>query len=127
MRSGGAGQTRPMANVEPRTPVSAAPPPDDGGAPRDAPCELCGLDRLACGRAARIVKLAGAPRTVKRLLALGVRPSTVCHVVGRSPNQGPLHLRAGSVHVMVRADDAAHILVDASDDAHDPLPEEAMP
>ncbi|MDR9392464.1 MAG: FeoA family protein [Trueperaceae bacterium] len=114
-----------MEKVEPRTPVSASAVTPDGAATRDGPCEVCGLDQLACGRAARIVKLAGAPRTVKRLLALGVRPSTVCHVVGRSPNQGPLHLRAGSVHVMVRADDAAHILVDA--DPHDDAPEEVTP
>lgn len=87
-------------------------------------CALCPLDALACGRGARIVSLRGAPRIVRRLLALGVRPSTRCQVLGRVPNGGPLHLRAGSVHLMVRASEAAEILVqpDAEPGGADVLP-----
>lgn len=66
---------------------------------------------MRCGQAARVVRLAGAPRTRRRLAALGVRPSTRCELLGRSPAGGPLHLRAGSVHLMIRPDEAADVLV----------------
>lgn len=89
-----------------------------------AECAVCPLDALACGRSARVVSLGGAPRVVRRLLALGVRPSTRCRVLGRAPHGGPLHLRAGSVHLMVRASEAADVLVrpDAEGGAPDVLP-----
>jgi len=80
-------------------------------------CEMCGLDAIACGLPARVVRLSGTPRIVRRLLALGVRPSTTCEVLGRTPGGGPIHLRAGSVHLMVRASEAAEVLVQ-------PTPEE---
>ncbi len=76
-----------------------------------ADCTVCPLDALDRGRCGRVVSLGGAPPIVRRLLALGVRPSTECRVLGRAPNGGPLHLRAGSVHLMVRAEEAAEVLV----------------
>ena len=80
-------------------------------------CELCGLDAMQCGQAARVVRLQGAPRIVRRLIALGMRPSTECQVLGRAPHGGPIHLRAGSVHLMVRASEAAGIVVEPHVDA----------
>jgi len=74
-------------------------------------CEVCPLDAMRCGDAARVVRLSGAPRTMRRLLALGLRPSAPCQLLGRSPAGGPLHLRAGSVHLMLRADEAAEVYV----------------
>jgi len=75
------------------------------------PCDVCALDAMRCGQVARVVRLAGTPRARRRLAALGVRPSTRCELLGRSPAGGPLHLRAGSVHLMIRADEAADVLV----------------
>lgn len=75
------------------------------------PCDVCALDAMRCGQTARVVRLAGSPRARRRLAALGVRPSTRCELLGRSPAGGPLHLRAGSVHLMIRADEAAGVLV----------------
>jgi Fe2+ transport system protein FeoA len=99
----------------------------DDAVPPIVPCidgGPCPLDALACGRAARVVSLRGAPRIVRRLLALGVRPSTRCQVLGRAPNGGPIHLRAGSVHLMVRASEAAEVLVqpDVEPEGRDVLP-----
>jgi Fe2+ transport system protein FeoA len=85
-------------------------------------CPVCPLSTLGCGRGGRVVRLAGAPRIVRRLLALGVRPSTVCEVLGRAPNGGPIHLRAGSVHLMVRTDEADDVLVQPMTGDADVLP-----
>ncbi|MDZ7706277.1 MAG: FeoA family protein [Trueperaceae bacterium] len=78
-------------------------------------CELCPLTALGCGDGGRVVRLSGAPRIVRRLLALGVRPSTRCHVLGRTPSGGPLHVRAGSVHLMLRSDEASEVLIERDD------------
>lgn len=106
------GDTRGM-KPDGATPVSTVAATFDAtlGPPSGADCGLCPLDALGCGRGARIVRLDGAPRTMRRLLALGVRPSIACQVLGRAPNGGPIHLRAGSVHLMVRAAEAADVLV----------------
>lgn len=87
--------------------------------PADA-CDVCPLDAMRCGDTARVVRLGGAPRLVRRLAALGVRPSTRCRLLGRSPAGGPLHLLAGSVHLMLRADEAAEVLVLPERESDDP-------
>lgn len=117
--AGPSGETRrmkpddatPLCGVDAAVPESAC---DD--------CPVCPLSHLGCGRGGRVVRLAGAPRIVRRLLALGVRPSIECHVLGRSPNGGPIHLRAGSVHLMVRSDEADDVLVQPSRGGTDVLP-----
>ncbi len=107
----GSGETRPMKPDGP-TPVSSVVP---AGTATDDRCELCPLNALGCGDGGRVVRLSGAPRIVRRLLALGVRPSTRCHVLGRTPSGGPLHVRAGSVHLMLRSDEAAEVLIERDD------------
>jgi len=94
------------------TPVSSVAP---GCTADGACCELCPLNALGRGDGGRVVRLSGAPRIVRRLLALGVRPSTRCHVLGRTPSGGPLHVRAGSVHLMLRSDEAAEVLIERDD------------
>jgi Fe2+ transport system protein FeoA len=102
------------------TPVFGVDAAVEGTARDD--CPVCPLSALGCGRGGRVVRLAGAPRIVRRLLALGVRPSIECHVLGRAPNGGPIHLRAGSVHLMVRADEADDVLVRPEPGEVDVLP-----
>lgn len=105
------GETRPM-KPDGSTPVSSVTPACTAAGDR---CELCPLNALGCGDGGRVVRLSGAPRIVRRLLALGVRPSTHCHVLGRTPSGGPLHVRAGSVHLMLRSDEAAEVLIERDD------------
>ena len=105
------GETRPMKPDGP-APVSSVAPAATAAGDR---CELCPLNALGCGDGGRVVRLSGAPRVVRRLLALGVRPSTRCHVLGRTPSGGPLHVRAGSVHLMLRSDEAADVLIERDD------------
>lgn len=77
------------------------------------PCRvICPLSHLPRGGCARVVTLAGAPRWQRRLMALGIRPSAELAVLGRAPGNGPLELRAGSVHLMLRASEAAAIMVE---------------
>lgn len=109
----GSGETRPMKS-DGSTPVSCVAPSGTAAGDR---CELCPLTALGCGDGGRVARLSGAPRIVRRLLALGVRPSTHCHVLGRTPSGGPLHVRAGSVHLMLRADEAAEVLIERDDGA----------
>lgn len=75
-------------------------------------CPLGTLDRGLCGR---IVSLAGAPRLQRRLMALGLQHSAELSVLGRAPHHGPLELRAGTVHLMLREDEANDVLVEVTD------------
>ena len=93
--------------------VSAAP---IGAPPACAPCcVVCPLSDLARGGCARVVSLAGAPRLQRRLMALGLRPSAELAVLGRAPGNGPLELRAGTVHLMLRACEARDVMVEVTD------------
>ena len=87
-------------------------PPDAGPC-----CVVCPLSQLARGGCGRVVSLAGAPRLQRRLMALGLRPSAVFSVLGRAPGNGPLELRAGTVHLMLRACEADDVLVQVDDPA----------
>jgi Fe2+ transport system protein FeoA len=90
-------------------PRDAAPTAD---VPACAPCcVVCPLSELARGGCARVVSLAGAPRLQRRLMALGLRPSAELAVLGRAPGNGPLELRAGTVHLMLRACEAQGVMV----------------
>lgn len=81
----------------------------DGGA---TACVVCPLSLLECGDVGRVVRLVGPARATRRLFALGVRPGIPCRVLGRAPGGSPLHLRAGSVHLMLRGQEAADVLVE---------------
>ncbi|MDZ7802199.1 MAG: FeoA domain-containing protein [Trueperaceae bacterium] len=85
---------------------------------------VCPLSALACGAGGTVVQLPENPRVARRLSALGIRPSIACHVLGRTPLGGPIHLRAGSVHLMLRTCEAAGVLVvpDGTPDPDDVLP-----
>ncbi|MDF1522612.1 MAG: FeoA domain-containing protein [Trueperaceae bacterium] len=78
-------------------------------------CVRCPLSSLQRGACARVVSLAGAPRLRRRLMALGIRPSAELAVLGRAPNRGPLELRAGTVHLMLREHEARDVLVELAD------------
>jgi len=87
-----------------------------GTLPACAPCcVVCPLSDLARGGCARVVSLAGAPRLQRRLMALGLRPSAELAVLGRAPGNGPLELRAGTVHLMLRACEARDVMVEVTD------------
>lgn len=75
-------------------------------------CVVCPLSDLPRGACARVVALAGAPRLRRRLMALGLRPAADLTVLGRAPYRGPLELRAGTVHLMLRAEEARDVLVE---------------
>lgn len=93
-----------------------------------APCCIaCPLSELARGGCGRVVNLAGAPRLQRRLMALGLRPDAHVSVLGRAPGNGPLELRAGTVHLMLRACEADGVWVEVDDPAslRRPRPEEA--
>ena len=100
--------------------TAAAP---TGAAPACAPCcVVCPLSDLARGGCARVVSLAGAPRLQRRLMALGLRPSAELSVLGRAPGNGPLELRAGTVHLMLRACEAQGVMVEVGDASSHPAP-----
>ncbi|MBW6456042.1 MAG: FeoA domain-containing protein [Trueperaceae bacterium] len=87
-------------------------------------CPLSDLGRGGCGR---VVSLAGAPRLQRRLMALGLRPSAELAVLGRAPGNGPLELRAGTVHLMLRACEARDVIVEVGDAASHPAPARPAP
>lgn len=94
-----------------------------GAAPACAPCcVVCPLSDLARGGCARVVSLAGAPRLQRRLMALGLRPSAELSVLGRAPGNGPLELRAGTVHLMLRACEAQGVMVEVDGASSPPAP-----
>lgn len=96
----------------------AATAPVAGEGPACAPCCIvCPLSELGRGGCARVVSLAGAPRLQRRLMALGLRPSAELAVLGRAPGNGLLELRAGTVHLMLRACEANDVLVEVDDPA----------
>jgi len=94
------------------------------GAPCCVVCPLSDLGRGGCGR---VVSLAGAPRLQRRLMALGLRPSAELAVLGRAPGNGPLELRAGTVHLMLRACEARDVIVEVGDAASHPAPARPAP
>lgn len=110
---------------ERQTGDSVGPPAPTVGC---APCCIsCPLSELARGGCGRVLSLAGAPRLQRRLMALGLRPSAQVSVLGRAPGNGPLELRAGTVHLMLRACEADGVWVEVDDPAsvRRPAPEEA--
>lgn len=80
---------------------------------------VCPLSLLGRGCHGRVVGVGGAHRVRRRLLALGVRPSAEVHVLGRLPQRGPLELRVGTVHLMLREHEAREVMVEytGADDA----------
>jgi ferrous iron transport protein A len=99
-----------------------------GAAPACAPCcVVCPLSDLGRGGCARVVSLAGAPRLQRRLMALGLRPSAELAVLGRAPGNGPLELRAGTVHLMLRACEAQGVMVEVDDASSRPAPARPAP
>lgn len=81
-------------------------------------CVVCPLSQLERGACARVVSLVGAPRLRRKLMALGLRPSADLAVLGRATRHGAMELRAGTVHLMLRADEARDVLVElVPDDA----------
>jgi ferrous iron transport protein A len=98
-------------------PIAASVPMPGEGAACAPCCIVCPLSELGRGGCARVVSLAGAPRLQRRLMALGLRPSAELAVLGRAPGNGPLELRAGTVHLMLRACEAHDVLVEVDDPA----------
>jgi len=47
-------------------------------------------------------------------MALGLHPSAELAVLGRAPNDGAMELRAGTVHLMLRACEADDVLVEVT-------------
>lgn len=99
-----------------RAVAASAAAPATGTPAACAPgCVVCPLSELGRGGCARVVSVAGAPRLQRRLMALGLRPSAELAVLGRAPGNGPLELRAGTVHLMLRACEARDVLVEVDD------------
>jgi Fe2+ transport system protein FeoA len=104
---------RPTLDSRSRFAATAVPvPPDAAAAAVDAQCVVCPLSALECGQRGRVVGLVRHAPASRRLLALGVRPRVECLVLGRAAADGPLHLRAGTVHLMLRTGDADGVLVE---------------
>lgn len=78
----------------------------------------CPLSALDLGRCARVIDIRGARHLRRRLLALGVRPNAELRVVGRAPQRGPLELRVGTVHLMMREHEAQEVIVEFAWDEH---------
>ena len=69
------------------------------------------LSMLRRGDKVMIIGLDVAPELAPRLSALGLHAGEWVQVVRRAPFAGPLHLRIGTTDVVMRRDDAAHIIV----------------
>lgn len=82
-----------------------------GAADEAACCPVCPLSALPAGGQARVVGLACGANVRRRLMALGVCPSAEVCVLGRAPGRGPLVIRAGTVHLMLREHEAADVHV----------------
>lgn len=79
---------------------------------------VCPLSALELGCCARVVDVRGARHLRRRLLALGVRPSAELRIVGRAPQRGPLELRVGTVHLMMREHEAQKVIVEFAQAEH---------
>lgn len=88
-------------------------PPDNCGRRR-----VCPLSALELGCCARVVDIHGASHLRRRLLALGVRPSAELRLLGRAPQRGPLELRVGTVHLMMREHEARQVIVEFTQADH---------
>lgn len=75
-------------------------------------CRACPLSQVRCGVEARVLRLSGPPQVVRRLQALGLRPSADCRVLGRSLGTGAVRVRAGTTHLMVRRAEAGSVWVE---------------
>jgi ferrous iron transport protein A len=69
------------------------------------------LSALKRGDRVVIVGLDVSPELAPRLSALGLHAGEWVEVVRRAPFAGPLHLRIGTTDVVMRRDDAEHIIV----------------
>lgn len=104
---------RAALDSSPRVPATAGPVPlESAAAAVDPECVVCPLSALGCGQRGRVVGFARHAPASRRLLALGIRPSVECLVLGRAAAGGPLRLRAGTVHLMLRSGDADGVLVE---------------
>lgn len=74
----------------------------------NSPLSLAALRR---GDRAVINAVSAAPELLPRLAALGFHVGHVVEVLRRAPFAGPLHIRLGTTDVVIRREDAAHILV----------------
>jgi Fe2+ transport system protein FeoA len=78
-------------------------------------CVVCPLSSSEPRRLRPRGQLSGAPRLQRRLMALGLHPSAELAVLGRGPGGGCMELRAGTVHLMLRACEAHDVLVEVDD------------
>lgn len=70
------------------------------------------LPRLNPEDRARVVRLGGPGRLVRRLLALGLRPGAEVMVLRRAPLGDPLEVQVGaSLLLSIRHEEACHVLV----------------
>ncbi len=94
-------------------------PNGDASGPADSAitddCRVCPLSGLGCGVAGHVVAVSGPTAIRRRLIALGLRPGASCCVLGRAPAGGPIHVRAGSVHLMLRSQEAAGVTIGVAD------------
>lgn len=69
------------------------------------------LSVLKPGERGIIARIEGDEGMRRRLLAMGLRDGRETHVVRRARFGGPLQVQVGSVQLIVRRRDAAHVLV----------------
>jgi ferrous iron transport protein A len=74
------------------------------GADAPLPC-------LRRGEVARIVRVDAEPAARRKLLAVGIRPGAEVEVLRRAPGGDPLEIVCGSVHLMIRAQQARGVWV----------------
>lgn len=75
-------------------------------------CSGCHLDELEPGCSGRVLRFTCGHHLRRRLMALGVCPSAEVCVLGRAIGRGPLVVRAGTVRLMLRPEEAAGVEVE---------------
>jgi len=63
-----------------------------------------------------ITAISGSEPLCQRLSTLGIRPGLEIRIVRRAPFQGPLEVAVRNIHLGLRYEDAACILVRAAED-----------
>jgi ferrous iron transport protein A len=67
------------------------------------------LNDLAIGATASVVKLTGEAGVKRRLLEMGLTPTTKLELIRRAPLGDPLEIKVRNFHLSLRRDEAACI------------------
>ena len=70
-----------------------------------------GLDQLGVGEEAEVLRIGGPTAFIRRLISLGLAPGVRVQLARRAPMGDPLELVVGTMHLSMRADEAAFVLV----------------